>query len=153
MSILNLGKSEFSEVPATIKSPIDYKFLPKTGREYNPNDKRSYDEQLREAEQQYEQASYSGAFLRCERHGPAPIIFACGHCAEQDPVHPQGLVLTPYRYYLCKHCYNKHQLKTLDFNTELKTTCWNCILAEWDRIKKIDPSKLKDFSKEAKNFK
>jgi hypothetical protein len=135
---------------ATPPIKIDYSQLPRTGREdQNKYDGtgivKSYATQVEEFTKIAEQVSYAGTIQRCETHGMAKVIFACDHCEHQDPVHPNGMIMTPYRYFLCNRCYAKHQLMSLDFAHELKTRCWNCILDEWSRIKLINPTILHDW--------
>jgi hypothetical protein len=123
---------------------IDYSKLPKTGREYDPSLEMPYEEQCKRFEKQAEWTAYSGAFMQCDTHKMGKVVFACEHCHEQDPVHPVGMVFSPFKYFLCTDCYKKHQMQSLDFAYVLKTRCWNCILDEWMRISKLDPYKCVD---------
>lgn len=148
MSILNIGSKPL-QLPKLPMPGVDYSRLPKTGREDNLA--KPYTQQAREFGEQARHSSYSGAFQRCERkHGPmAKIIFGCAHVEEQDPVHPVGIMLTPYNYFICMECYKRYQLGKLDFWTELATRCHACILDEWLRIDQINPRLNKDWSKKS----
>lgn len=150
MGILNLGNNPAFKA-ATPPMKLDYNLLPKTGREdQNKYDGtgiiKPYSQQVEEFQQKAEQTAYSGAIQRCETHGMAKIVFACDHCEHQDPVHPVGMILSPYRYYLCNECYAKHQLMSLNFAYALKTRCNQCIIDECARIRLINPNLLKDWS-------
>jgi hypothetical protein len=119
---------------------LDYSKLPKTGREYNPQLEMPYEEQVARFEKQAQWTAYSGAFMHCDTHKMGKVVFACDHCHEQDPVHPVGMVFSPFKYFLCGDCFKKHKMQSLDFARCLKTRCWNCILDEWSRISLRDPN-------------
>jgi hypothetical protein len=150
VSILSMGTNPaFKPAPPPVK--LDYSKLPKTGREdMNRYDgtqiAKPYSQQVEEFSQRAENTAYSGAFLRCEVHQMGKVVFACDHCEHQDEVHPDGMIFTPYRYFICNKCYAKHQLMSLNFQYELKTRCWNCILDECMRLKNIDPKLVRDWS-------
>jgi len=74
----------------------------------------------------------------------APMTFGCAHVARQDDLHPDGIVFTPKRYYVCKMCWSLIERKKFDFDREIMTLCWYCIEDEARRIVKIDPALLLD---------
>jgi hypothetical protein len=77
-------------------------------------------------------------------HGKNNTIFVCRHVVTQDEDHPIGIVHMPAGYYLCKKCYDYSKLRKFDFMHELTTECWQCVLAEVNRIVELDPSKFTD---------
>ena len=137
-----------NKVPNTQKE-WDYSQLPKTGREVDPAVKNYHEQQENMLNQQANFLSYASFGVRCTqgKHFPAKAVFACDHCVQQDPIKPDGMVFTPYKYYLCNKCYFKHRTSSLDLPRVLKTYCWNCILEEAQRINLIDPSKCKVLEK------
>lgn len=130
------------------KPRLDYGLLPKTGREpLDPNmTPDEYERQLNNMHAKTQEA-YTMWVTECVRgeHRPAQAVFTCGHCKEQDPVHPDGMIFTPFKYYLCMSCYHRHMYRKLELNTKLMVECHQCVLKEWERIKKLDPTKVKDF--------
>lgn len=128
---------------------LDYSQLPKTGREAAENMSPSeYQQYLDGVNRTAEQTFYSGAVVRCSKdlHKPGKVVFACAHCVTQDEVHPVGIIASPFKYYLCKTCYDRHMLRRLDLGLKLQVHCHQCIIDEWNRIKRIDPTKVRDFA-------
>lgn len=74
----------------------------------------------------------------------AKPIFACQHCAEQDPVHPNGIVLMPHGFYVCQKCFNLMERRKFKHAHELFFQCHHCVKDEIDRILLIDPSLFVD---------
>jgi hypothetical protein len=129
---------------------LDYKSLPMADRKPDPNlSPEEYQQQLDEMHSKTQQM-YMMCVTECVRglHKPAQAVFSCGHCKEQDPVHPNGMIFTPFKYYLCNHCYDKHRVRKLDLAYKLIVDCHQCIKNEWERVKKIDPTKVRDFLKD-----
>lgn len=141
MNILRLG------APFDPKKQVglDYNQLPRTG----PDPNLSPEEYQRQVDDMHNrtQECYSRWVTECLRglHKPAQAIFSCGHCKEQDEMHPNGMIFTPFKYYLCMRCYKQHMYRKLDLNWKLFIDCRQCIMNEWERVKKIDPSKVRDF--------
>ena len=129
---------------------LDYSQLPATGREADPSlSPAQYAEQLEQMNKAAEFMAYSGTVVECSKglHRPGKAVFACDHCITQDPVHPVGIITTPFKYFLCMDCYHRHIFRKLDLAHKLKVYCNQCIIDEWERIKKIDPTKVRDFLK------
>jgi hypothetical protein len=107
-----------------------------------------YNQTMRFAEDTIQQQITLKRVTECaaKKHFPGTLVFSCGHCVDQDEVHPIGIVRTPKLYYLCKACYDKHTTRKLDLLRALQTSCWNCIMEECLRIKKIDPTKVVDMT-------
>jgi hypothetical protein len=133
---------------------FDYSKLPKTGREYDPASGMSPDEHFERLQRVAQHEAYAGRTIKCPKnqHWPGNLVFACPHCATQDEQHPQGMILTPYMYYICTSCYTRSRDRKVDFSRLLETNCWECILAEWERISHIDKSVLKDRRGEARRL-
>lgn len=75
-----------------------------------------------------------------------PATWACAHCYPQDEKHPDGIVFTPKRYYVCRTCWRLIEEHKFNFRTEIMTKCWQCINDEGQRIRQIDPGLLIDYS-------
>jgi len=147
MSILRFGQSlrkSFSQPPLE----RDYSGLPRTGRECRPGESvQGYQERLDQMNQSAAFMAYSAAVVACpkNKHFPGKAVFSCDHCHNQDPVHPDGVIRSPFFYFLCKTCYTRHMSRKLDLAYKLKTSCLQCIQDEITRIKAIDPGKFQDF--------
>lgn len=142
--------------PAGGPGEIDYSLLPKIGREAAPGElAKTYTQRMEAFEQRAEQVSYSGAFIRCDTHKMGAVTFTCPHCKEQDPVNPQGMIRTPYGYYLCQHCYGQYKLSALDLPQVLQTCCGLCLMDEFMRVReRVGPKKCVDMyqGKDAKKI-
>jgi len=145
-----------SQVPSPLCPPnqpnFDYSKLPKTGREYDPSSGLSPEEHFDRLQRTAQHEAYAGRTIKCPKnqHWPGQLVFACAHCATQDPENPQGMILTPYMYYICNSCYRRSRDRKVDFSRVLETNCWECILAEWERVKQIDGDRVKDCRSEAR---
>lgn len=84
---------------------------------------------------------------RQKRHWPGTCIFACAHCEEQDPVHPEGLVFTPQMVFLCKTCFERFSTRKLTAY-HVQTSCYDCIHEQWIMIAQKDPTKVKDLRRD-----
>ena len=126
---------EYNQLPKVRHQPVDPNISP---AEYQ----RQVDEMHSST-----QDCYSRWVVQCVRglHKPGQAVFSCGHCKEQDQVHPDGMIFTPFKYYLCMRCYKQHMFRKLELRTKLIIDCRQCIMLEWDRVRKIDPNKVKDF--------
>jgi len=129
---------------------LDYANLPRTGREVDPEIGTAEYQRRLDLMNRASQTAYMHASVECGKnaHRPAQCVFACDHCVEQDPVHPVGMIFTPFKYFLCMKCYHQHMVRKLDLAYKLKAQCNQCIIDEWERIKKIDPTKVRDFLKD-----
>ncbi|NDQ58580.1 MAG: hypothetical protein GZ088_16050 [Acidipila sp.] len=124
---------------------LDYKLIPKIGRESHDGElSQSYTKRMEKFEQQTEQMMYSGMFIRCAKHNMGGITFTCPHCKEQDPVRPQGMIRTPFGYYLCTWCYGKYRTESLDLPHVLESCCGLCLMDELLRVRAIDPKRAID---------
>ncbi len=105
-----------------------------------------YDEHISEQEANMLQHLSIHRVTRCRKeiHQPAESAFACDHCTEQDPIHPDGIVRMPKAYFLCKKCLLLLESHKLQFVYEVKIECNQCIWAEIQRIMQIDPYKFED---------
>ncbi len=140
MHIFGGGRNDKAAQPWA-RPNLDYTQLPNVGRDYDPNLKMSYEEQLKIHETRAQQAYSSQGFVHCPTHGQGKIVFACAHCAEQDPVHPRGMIFSPFKYFLCNDCYGEYRLHSFDFAHKLAVTCYFCIVETWQRIVQDDPKK------------
>jgi hypothetical protein len=148
MSVLNPGQDNFQ------KPKLDYRGLPISQSAPNAGETvGEYERRLEETQEAFQKAFFSGAFQRCmkNKHPQAKIVFACDHCETQDPVHPVGMVFSPFKYFLCTDCYKRHMRRKFELATYLKTRCFQCIMDECTRIKRINPTLVKDFTTEKPN--
>jgi hypothetical protein len=75
----------------------------------------------------------------------AKPVFACDHCVEQDPVHPNGIVLMDRGFYVCQRCFNAIEARRgWKYWEDLKVTCHHCVKDEVNRITKINPELFLD---------
>jgi len=75
----------------------------------------------------------------------AKPVFSCEHCAEQDPVHPQGIILMDRGFYVCKRCFDRIEAhRGWTYWEDLKIQCHHCIKDEVNRISRIDPGLFRD---------
>jgi hypothetical protein len=147
MSILNLGKKP--EFNPEAQRKLDYDLLPEPDPRLIPGTPE-FEAHLNKTYKNAELMSYIAAVVECPKsvHHPGKAIFACDHCVRQDLDKPVGIVCTPFKFYLCTECFNRHSYRRLDLARELKVTCWQCILDEIRRIQTIDPSKYRDVLKD-----
>ena len=80
----------------------------------------------------------------------AKPVFACDHCTQQDPVHPDGIILTEKGFFVCQKCFDRmNSHRNWKFWQDLKTHCQHCIQDEIARIKSIDPTLFRDIMNES----
>jgi hypothetical protein len=88
---------------------------------------------------------YMAPTVSCLVHPFAKPVFSCKHCPEQDPVHPEGIILSERGFYVCKTCFGKMESRRRwKYWEELTAQCHHCIKAEVDRILNLDPTKFTD---------
>ena len=129
---------------------LDYENLPNQNNPFPGESPAEYERRLERTKQTAQSTFYSGAVQKCSKnkHFPGKVVFACDHCETQDPVHPNGIIFSPFKYFLCMRCYQNHMVRKLDLAHILKTRCFQCITDEIARIKAINPSLVKDFTTE-----
>jgi len=92
-----------------------------------------------------------GAFFAvgvvCPNHPFGKPVIACGHCHEQDPVHPEGIVLSDSGFYACKTCWDRITMHKWRYWDVMTLQCHHCIKATVDRLLATDPTKFTDYMK------
>ena len=79
-------------------------------------------------------------------HAHPPGAFACEHVLTQDQVHPEGVILTPGLFFLCKSCFSRFSKKQLDILHTLRVYCRKCLIREVSRVIQIDPAGFANLS-------
>jgi hypothetical protein len=89
---------------------------------------------------------FIGVTLKCpkNRHLYAKPVWACAHCTDQDPVHPEGMVLSDKGYYACKTCWDRITSSRWRWWEQMTAQCHHCVQDEVERILRLDPTKFVD---------
>lgn len=93
-------------------------------------------------------ASFLTWTVRCNFHPGRKfnMVWSCGHCTLQDPLHPAGIYGLPSGLVVCGRCKTILEDRKQRLSRIAKATCWLCVKEEVQRLQKINPELVKSLS-------
>lgn len=89
--------------------------------------------------------SWMAACITCKVHPYAKPVFSCAHCMEQDPVHPDGIILSDKGWYVCRTCWNRITSSKWRYWEQLQGNCHHCVKAMVEKLIAKDPTKFVNY--------
>ena len=104
-----------------------------------------FDQNAQEAESALNHMQ-SMAAIACAIHPPKEAfpLAVCRHCKQQDEIKPDGIVYCPNNLILCFTCLRLWRAKRINIGKDIVVSCGSCVLAEVDRIRKLNSNLVVD---------